>query len=83
MLSQAALLIGKITHARKEWEELSSIVQLKVGALHELFHAIELTVLQEYGTGTREEFISNCKAGKYNDVVVIYRSNESTSVGLT
>jgi hypothetical protein len=43
--------------------------------------AIELTVPQEYGTGTREEFISNCKAGKYNDVVVIYRSNESTSVG--
>jgi len=63
MPSQAALLIGKITHARKQWEELSSIAQLK-----------------EYGTGTREEFISNCKAGKYNDVVVIYRSNESTSV---
>jgi D-3-phosphoglycerate dehydrogenase len=26
----AALLIGDITHARKEWEELSSILTLKV-----------------------------------------------------
>ncbi|KKA17460.1 hypothetical protein T310_8640, partial [Rasamsonia emersonii CBS 393.64] len=31
MPSQAALLIGKITHARKEWEALSSILTLKVG----------------------------------------------------
>jgi hypothetical protein len=26
----SALLIGEITHARKEWEELSSILTLKV-----------------------------------------------------
>lgn len=28
--SRSALLIGKITHARKEWEQLSSIASLKV-----------------------------------------------------
>lgn len=30
MPSQAALLIGAITHARKEWESLSSVLNLKV-----------------------------------------------------
>ncbi|KAL3468161.1 D-isomer specific 2-hydroxyacid dehydrogenase [Aspergillus heterothallicus] len=57
----AALLIGEITHARKDWEELSSILTLK-----------------EFPSGTREEFISNLKDGKYDDVSVIYRSNTST-----
>ncbi|KAJ5744492.1 hypothetical protein N7533_009362 [Penicillium manginii] len=60
MSSQAALLIGEITHARKEWESLSSLLTLK-----------------EFPTGTREEFIQNCKAGQYDDVVAIYRSNTS------
>ncbi|KAJ5574838.1 2-hydroxyacid dehydrogenase [Penicillium hetheringtonii] len=60
MPSQAALLIGGISHARKEWESLSSILTLK-----------------EFPSGTREEFIQNCKAGLYDDVVAIYRSNTS------
>ncbi|KAJ5544407.1 hypothetical protein N7513_006971 [Penicillium frequentans] len=60
MPSQAALLIGAITHARKEWESLSSILSLK-----------------EFPSGTREEFIKNCKAGNYDDVTAIYRSNTS------
>lgn len=30
MSNRVALLIGKITHARKEWESLSSLLQLKV-----------------------------------------------------
>ncbi|RJE25482.1 Dehydrogenase [Aspergillus sclerotialis] len=60
MSSQAALLIGGITHARKEWENLSSILTLK-----------------EFPTGTREQFIQNCKDGKYDDVVALYRSNTS------
>ncbi|KAJ5658798.1 uncharacterized protein N7484_002447 [Penicillium longicatenatum] len=60
MPSQAALLIGAITHARTEWESLSSILNLK-----------------EFPSGTREEFIKNCKAGHYDDVVAIYRSNTS------
>lgn len=29
----SALLIGEITHARKEWEELSSILTLTVGVI--------------------------------------------------
>jgi len=36
--------------------------------------------LKEFGTGTREEFLRNCQDGKYDDVVVIYRSNASTDV---
>lgn len=30
---------------------------------------------------SREEFLSNCKSGKYDDVVAIYRSNASNKVG--
>ncbi|EOD49427.1 putative hydroxyisocaproate protein [Neofusicoccum parvum UCRNP2] len=56
-----ALLIGDITHARKEWEGCSSFVGL-----------------QEFPTGTREEFLANLKSAKYDNVVVIYRSNDST-----
>ncbi|KAK5134202.1 hypothetical protein LTR08_006862 [Meristemomyces frigidus] len=61
--SKAALLIGNITHARKEWEALGSLVTLK-----------------EYGSGSREDFLSKIKSGEYDDVVGIYRSNDSTSV---
>jgi D-3-phosphoglycerate dehydrogenase len=61
MPSQAALLIGEITHARPEWEQLSSTLTLK-----------------EFPSGTREQFLANCKNGEYDDVVVIYRSNVST-----
>jgi glyoxylate reductase len=30
-MGRSALLIGNITHARKEWEELGSLLELKVG----------------------------------------------------
>ncbi|EYE99080.1 D-mandelate dehydrogenase-like dehydrogenase [Aspergillus ruber CBS 135680] len=60
-MASAALLIGAITHARKEWEDLSSFLTLK-----------------EFPSGTREDFIQNCKNGDYDDVVAIYRSNAST-----
>ncbi|ODM18707.1 hypothetical protein SI65_05324 [Aspergillus cristatus] len=60
-MAPAALLIGAITHARKEWEDLSSFLTLK-----------------EFPSGTRKDFIQNCKNGEYNDVVAIYRSNTST-----
>ncbi|KAL1963546.1 hypothetical protein VTN77DRAFT_7991 [Rasamsonia byssochlamydoides] len=63
MPSQAALLIGSITHARKEWEAFSSILTLK-----------------EFPSGTREEFLENCRSGKYDDVVAIYRSNTSNKL---
>jgi glyoxylate reductase len=39
-----------------------------------------LTSDQEYRSGTREEFLQKCKSGEYDNVVGIYRSNESTSV---
>ncbi|KAK5719474.1 hypothetical protein LTR15_007998 [Elasticomyces elasticus] len=61
--SRAALLIGKITHARKEWEALGSIARLK-----------------EYGSGSRQDFLSKLRSGEYDDVVGIYRSNDSTRV---
>ncbi|KAJ9645764.1 hypothetical protein H2201_003653 [Coniosporium apollinis] len=61
--SKAALLIGGITHARKEWEECGSLLSLK-----------------EYPDGSREDFMSKCRNGDFNDVFVIYRSNDSTAV---
>ncbi|OCT50301.1 putative 2-hydroxyacid dehydrogenase UNK4.10 [Cladophialophora carrionii] len=36
--------------------------------------------LKEFRKGTREQFLSNCQSGKYDDVVALYRSNMSTSV---
>ena len=35
---------------------------------------------QEFPSGSREDFIRNCKNGEYNDVVALYRSNSSTQV---
>ncbi|KAG0645854.1 hypothetical protein D0Z07_7770 [Hyphodiscus hymeniophilus] len=59
----AVLLIGAITHVKKEWEECSSFA-----------------VLKTFTGTTRKEFFERCEDGSYNDVVAIYRSNESTSV---
>ncbi|KAK3047442.1 hypothetical protein LTR09_011190 [Extremus antarcticus] len=39
-----------------------------------------LVSLKEYASGTRKDFIQKCQSGEYDDVVGIYRSNESTSV---
>jgi D-3-phosphoglycerate dehydrogenase len=36
--------------------------------------------LKEFRKGSRDEFLSNCKTGEYNDVVGLYRSNMSVSV---
>ncbi|GAP92750.1 putative D-3-phosphoglycerate dehydrogenase [Rosellinia necatrix] len=36
--------------------------------------------LLEFGTGTREEFLANCRGGAYDAVVGCYRSNGSTRV---
>jgi len=59
----AVLLIGGVTHVRKEWEECSSFATLK-----------------EFSGKTREEFLKNCEDGGWNDVVALYRSNDSTSL---
>lgn len=37
-------------------------------------------MMQEFPSGTREDFLRNCKQGHYDDVVAIYRSNTSTKV---
>lgn len=79
MPSQAALLIGEITHARPEWEQLSFTLTLKVfpPPFSKRF-TNRLFIEQEFPSGTREQFLANCKNGEYDDVVVIYRSNVST-----
>lgn len=79
--SKAALLIGGISHARKEWEALGSLLILKV-CLQKVSSRWEeiADVSQEYQSGSREDFLSKIKAGEYDDVVAIYRSNDSTSV---
>ncbi|EFR04081.1 hypothetical protein MGYG_07088 [Nannizzia gypsea CBS 118893] len=60
---RSVLLIGDITHCRKEWQEFS-----------------QLATLKEFPTGSRQEFLANCKNGRYDDVIAIYRSNVSTAV---
>lgn len=82
MSSRAALLIGKITHARKEWEALSSILTLKVRSPECNRETKEYTdpKEQEYPDGNRSDFIKNCQNGQYDDVVAIYRSNASNKV---
>jgi hypothetical protein len=40
---------------------------------------VDLT-LQTFTGTTREEFLKECASGAYDDIVALYRSNESTSV---
>lgn len=42
-----------------------------------------ILTLKEFPSGTREDFIRNCRDGQYDDVVAIYRSNTSTKVSGT
>lgn len=35
--------------------------------------------LKEFRTGDRQQFLSNLKSGEYNDVVALYRSNQSVT----
>lgn len=39
-----------------------------------------LLTLKSYPTGTRSDFLSKLSSGAYDDVHIIYRSNESTSI---
>jgi len=63
MAKPTVLLIGTLTHSKKEWEEYSSKYNLK-----------------EFPNGTREEFLSNCRQGEYDDVLGLYRSNASVTL---
>jgi len=78
--TRAALLIGKIVHARNEWEALSQLVKLKVYQNPPIGRVQEPYGVKEYGTGSREDFLAKLRSGEYDDVVGIYRSNESTSI---
>lgn len=62
-MSKAILLIGGVTHIKKEWSECASVA----------------TLLEFEGT-TRDDFFNHCRSGKYDQVVAIYRSNESTAL---
>lgn len=64
MGKQALLLIGDLTHAQKEWSEFSSFAELK----------------EFSGLKTRADFVKELESGSYNDVVALYRSNESTTL---
>lgn len=64
MAQRAALLIGDLVHTRKEWEECGQIA----------------SKLHEYPNGSREDFISKCKSGAFDDVFALYRSNDSNKI---
>ncbi|CZR59462.1 probable glyoxylate/hydroxypyruvate reductase (D-isomer-specific 2-hydroxy acid dehydrogenase superfamily) [Phialocephala subalpina] len=64
MSRPAILQIGDIAHAQKEWAELGSFADLK----------------EFNGSKSRAEFLKEIESGSYNDVVALYRSNESTSI---
>jgi glyoxylate reductase len=79
MSKPAVLMIGGVTHSQKEWEECASFATLKVSP--PLEHLGPRTNDEQTFTGTtREEFLKECESGTYNDVVALYRSNDSTSV---
>lgn len=64
MSQRAALLIGRLAHTRKEWEEISEIA----------------SKLHEYPEGDRADFLSRCKSGEFDGVFALYRSNDSNPI---
>jgi lactate dehydrogenase-like 2-hydroxyacid dehydrogenase len=64
MSKRAALLIGPLTHTRKEWESISEIA----------------SQLYEYPDGSRDDFLSKCRNGEYKDLFAMYRSNDSNKI---
>ncbi|KAH7408015.1 D-isomer specific 2-hydroxyacid dehydrogenase [Cadophora sp. MPI-SDFR-AT-0126] len=64
MTKQSLLLIGDLAHAQKEWSEFSSFATLK----------------EFSGSKTRADFLKELESGSYDDVVALYRSNESTKI---
>lgn len=83
MSKPAILQIGDITHCEKEWSELGSFAELKVSLSNLVLNFIRLTIIQEFkGSKMRADFLKEIENGSFNDVVALYRSNESTSVRL-
>jgi glyoxylate reductase len=64
MSQRAALLIGKLTHTQKVWEDCAQIA----------------SKLYEYPEGSREDFVSKCKSGEYDNLFALYRSNDSNPI---
>ncbi|KAG9389003.1 Glyoxylate reductase [Pyrenophora tritici-repentis] len=64
MSQRAALLIGTLSHAQKEWEQVSQIA----------------SKLHTYPDGNRDDFISKCKSGEFDGVYALYRSNDSNPI---
>ena len=64
MSQRAALLIGKLTHTQKEWQDISKIA----------------SKLYEYPEGSRDDFISKCRNGEFRDVFALYRGNDSNPI---
>lgn len=64
MSQRAALLVGPLVHARKEWQECGQFT----------------SQLYEYPEGSRDDFISKCKSGEYKDLFAMYRSNDSNGI---
>lgn len=64
MSQRAALLIGKLTHTNKEWKECAQVA----------------SKLHEYSDGNRDDFLSKCKSGEFDNVFALYRSNDSNGI---
>ena len=64
MSQRAVLLVGPLTHAKKEWQECSKFA----------------SKLYEYPSGSREDFIAKCKNGEFKDLFAMYRSNDSNGI---
>ncbi|KAH6675279.1 D-isomer specific 2-hydroxyacid dehydrogenase [Plectosphaerella plurivora] len=60
------LLIGDLYFVRQRWEELG--------------HFEDVTGLKEFPSGSREDFLQRCGEGEYDDVIALYRSNDSAKV---
>jgi glyoxylate reductase len=64
MSQRAALLIGKLSHTKKEWQECAKFA----------------SKLYEYPDGSREDFISKGKSGEFDNLFALYRSNDSNPI---
>jgi len=66
--NQAILKIGKLTYAEESWQDLGSLGELKV------------FLGDAKDSDPKTLFLKNLEAGLYDNVVALYRSNDSTSV---
>lgn len=83
MSKKTVLLIGGLTHTKKEWDEYASKYTLKVRSGLCMLDLVKRTdCWQEYEHGNRKDFLQKLQGGEFDDVVALYRSNNSTEVRL-